>query len=424
VNVVVCGLGYVGTVTASCLLKEGHRIVGIDVNEAKAAAIAEGRSPVYEPTVPELLARGHKEGRLSGDTKLSGHLMDADLAFVCVGTPGQRTGALDLSQVLGVARELGAALRERAGSRAPLICVFRSTMPPGTMETAVIPMMVKAAGEDPGRRFEVAYNPEFLRESTAVADYFEPSRIVIGERQPGATNRLWGIYDSINAPVFEVSFRTAEMVKFVDNSFHALKIAFANEIGRAALGLGIDAQRLMQIFVADTKLNISSAYLRPGGPFGGSCLPKDVQALSAYMHQLGLAAPVIESIMASNIAHKGYLTKRVVDALPGGGRILQLGLTFKSGTDDLRESPLVDLAEQLLGKGYRLEIYEPDLREQELVGQNLRYVQYHLPHLSRLLIEDVAESARRADLIVVGKLMPGVLDRFDPASRIVDVQRL
>jgi GDP-mannose 6-dehydrogenase len=399
-------------------------VVGIDINDAKAAALAAGRSPVYEAMVPELLARGHQEGRLSGDTKLSGHLADADLAFVCVGTPGQPTWTLDLSQELGVTQELGAALRERAADRAPIVYVFRSTMPPGTMETTVIPTIVETAGEEPGQRFEIAYNPEFLRESTAVADYFEPSRIVIGERRPGATNRLCGIYDGINAPVFEVPFRTAEMVKFADNSFHALKIAFANEIGRTALGLGIDAQRLMQIFIADSKLNISSAYLRPGGPFGGSCLPKDVQALSAHMRQLGVAAPLIDSIMASNAAHKGYLAKRVIDALPGGGHILQLGLTFKSGTDDLRESPLVDLAEQLLGKGYRLEIYEPDLREQELVGQNLRYVQQHLPHLSRLLVQDVAASARRADLVVVGKFMPGVLDRLDRAPRIVDVQRL
>ena len=422
-RVAICGLGYVGATTAACLLKMGHAVVGVDVNAAKTALFAAGRSPVSEPGVEALLAEGLAAGRLAATVSVDEALRETDIVIVCVGTPSRPNGELDLSAVLSVARGLGEALRARnALDRRPLI-VVRSTLPPGSMDDHFVPAIAAAAGEPPGERYEVAYNPEFLRESTAVADFFAPSRIVIGERAPGTGDGAAALYDGIEAPRFVVAYRLAEMIKLVDNTFHAMKVAFANEVGRIATGAGVDPSILAALFVADTKLNISPKYLLPGGAFGGSCLPKDVRAMSALASRAGIDAPIISRILASNAAHKQFLAERVLRAADNGARLLLVGLSFKSGSDDLRESPLIDLAEHLIGKGFELKVFDPDLLDRTLVGANLAYVRQHLPHLSRVLVDSI-DGAGDVDLVVIGKSLPQLAGMLDPAVPTIDVNAL
>ena len=340
-----------------------------------------------------------------------------------VGIGHWQSGGLDLSQILAVTLELGeavAALPERADQ---LVIVIRSTVPPGTLEETIIPALIEAAGAPPGGRYEIAFNPEFLRESSAIEDYYAPAKIVIGEREPGITDRLRRIYDSIDAPLFELPFAAAEMIKLTDNAFHALKVAFGNEVGRLALDLGVDPQPVMDAFLADRKLNISPSYLRPGGAFGGSCLPKDVRAINALAGARGVDVPVLGAALTSNAAHKSFLAQRVMARLAPGDTVLLLGLSFKSATDDMRESPLVDLAETLIGKGYDLKIYDPDLKGRTIIGANLRYIEERLPHLSRLLVEDVADVPQPA-LVVLGKPMADVEAALDETLPLIDLVRL
>ena len=300
------------------------------------------------------------------------------------------------------------AIRHRPPECRPLLCIFRSTMLPGTMETVVMPKLAAAAGEPAGQRYEPVYNPEFMRESTAIADYFHPAKIVVGERFPGAAQELYGIYDGIDAPVFNVPFAVAEMVKYVDNYFHALKVSFANEIGRLALAATVNPQEVIRIFLSDTKLNVSPYYLRPGNAFGGSCLPKDVRALGAFGRKQGVDVPLLQSVIASNNAHKSFIARLVLAHAPKGARILQMGLTFKPDTDDLRESPLVELAVALLDQGYDLSLFEPDLKPEQLVGANLAFARAQLARLPEVLVTDFSRAAERADLIILGKAMPGL----------------
>jgi len=421
-KVIICGLGYVGVTAAACLIKDGHHVVGVDVNEVKVADVGAGRSPVSEPGVGQLLAQGVSEDRLETATSAADHLATSDIVLICVGTPSDASGNLELGYIMAVTQEIGETLAAMPiREEAPLI-VFRSTMPPGTMENKIIPTLTELAGA-PGERYEIAFNPEFLRESTAIEDYYAPAKIVIGEREPGISQELRGLYAGIDAPIFEMPFTAAEMVKLTDNSFHALKVAFGNEIGRLALDLSVDPQHVIDAFLADTRLNISPAYFRPGGPFGGSCLPKDLRAVNALASSRGIQIPVIASALPSNAAHKTFLAERVMSEAAPGTTILLLGLSFKSDTDDLRESPLIDLAETLLGKGYDLRIYDPDLKGRTLVGANLRFVEEHLPHLSRLLVEDVSDVVDPA-LVVIGKPMKAVTETLDPAIPVINLALL
>jgi GDP-mannose 6-dehydrogenase len=407
-KIVVCGLGYVGVTVAACMLRKGATVVGVDVNSQKVEIANAGRSPVKEPGIHEAFARARAENRLTAATTLGSALVDADVVVACVGTPSRGDGSLELSHVSSVSQEIGAAVRHRSPKCQPLLCVFRSTMLPGTMETVVLPKLSAAAGEPAGQRYEPVYNPEFMRESTAIADYFHPPKIVVGERFPGAAQELYGIYDGIDAPIFKVPFAVAEMVKYVDNYFHALKVSFANEIARLALTAAVDPQDVTRIFLSDTKLNISPYYLRPGNAFGGSCLPKDVRALCAFGRKHGVDVPLLQSVIASNTAHKSFIARLVLAHAPKGARILQLGLTFKPDTDDLRESPLVELAATLIEEGYDLSLFEPDLKAEQLTGANLAFARANLTRLSELLVTDFQHAAARADLIVLGKAMPGI----------------
>lgn len=422
-KIVICGLGYVGATVAACLLRDGHHIAGIDPDQRKVADVAAGRAPVSEPGVGALLAAGRAAGRLCAATALGDSLAGADLVFICVGTPSLATGALDLTQIRAVAHELGTAIAALPAEAPPPLVVLRSTVPPGTMDGVVVPALAEAAGSAPGERYEVAFNPEFLREASAIADYDAPAKIVIGEREPGVTRRLRGIYERIDAPVFELPFAAAEMVKFTDNAFHALKVAFGNEIGRLALALDVDPQTVMDPFLADSRLNISPRYLRPGGPFGGSCLPKDLRAVNALAASLGAEVPVLSAALRSNAAHKAFLADRVMAGLRPGATVLLLGLTFKAGTDDLRESPLVDLAETLIGKGFDLKIHDPDLTGRVLIGANRRFIDERLPHLSCLLVDDI-DAVQHPDLIVLGKRLAAVEQRLDCAIPRIDLVTL
>lgn len=405
-HIAIMGLGYVGTTTAACLLQDGHHVYGIDINPEKARAIALGRSPVVEPRVEELLQAGLAAGRLASGPSLEPWLDRLDLILVCVGTPSRADGKLEMVHLLEVTRQLGRQLRARQTGD-PLLLVFRSTMAPGTMERLVLPTLEAAVGEAPGERYEVAFNPEFLRESTAVEDYFAPPKIVIGERFSGATRQLKGIYDGLDAPVFEVGFAEAEMVKFVDNCFHALKVAFANEIGRIAIAKGIDPQRVADMFLADTKLNVSPAYLRPGGPFGGSCLPKDLGAMLAMAREAGVQVPVLGGTRESNEVHGAWLVQAVQAKVPPPGPVLLMGLSFKAGTDDLRNSPLLALAEALLDAGYDLRVFDPDLDPDRLVGVNFALAAEHQEVLRQRLTRDLKAAAEGARLVVIGKSLPG-----------------
>lgn len=420
----ILGLGYVGTATAACLARDGHRVVGVDINPEKVAAVARGRSPVVEPGVEALLAAAVRAGRLSATTDITPELDHLDMAMVCVGTPSRMDGKLDLSHLLEVTRQLGRGLRGRLADRGPLLLVYRSTVPPGTMERLVLPALERAAGEAPGRRYEVAFNPEFLRESTAIRDYDRPPKVVIGERARGVTKRLLGIYDHLDAPFFEVPFAVAEMVKFVDNSFHALKVAFANEIGRLCIARGIDPQAVTDIFLADTRLNISPAYLRPGGPFGGSCLPKDLSAMLALARDAGLAVPVLAGTKESNALHLSWIAARIRDRAPLPGPVMLVGLSFKAGTDDLRHSPLLELAEMLLEAGYELRVHDPDLDPDRLVGVNFALALEHQQILRERLAQDLAEAARGVRLVVLGKRIAEVDRQLPPDLPVFDITRL
>jgi GDP-mannose 6-dehydrogenase len=347
---------------------------------------------------------------------------DAELVFVCVGTPASSDGSLDLSSLKRAARELGNAVRARSPELAPILLVFRSSMLPGSMESFVLPEIAEAAGAPAGVGYEVVYHPEFIREGSAVADYLAPARIVIGERQQGSAAALLTLYQQIDAPIFMTSLAVAELVKFADNSFHALKICFANEIGRFAIRAGISPADIFSIFTADTKLNLSASYLRPGGAFGGPCLLKDVGALAAGMRDAGIDAPVIDGMIESNSLHADFIIEEIGRRAPPGCRMLLVGLSFKAGTDDIRDSPLVRLAEYLLDRGHDLAIYDPDILDDMSIGAPARAFAELPSRLSSVVLRTPPSGSW--DLIVLGKNHLDTEQLFGPAANILNLHRL
>lgn len=395
-HIAVFGLGYVGLTTAACLVRQGYSVVGFDPNDEKCRQVNEGRSPVFEPGLGDLIEWGAREGRLKAAPHPTHALLDnCDLAMVCVGTPSSATGAHNMSFITQVARQIAQICENRTR---PLTVAFRSTIPPGTMERVVAPFFDSAIGT--GGVVELAYNPEFLRESSAIDDYFHPPKIVVGtaDGRPSAT--MAQLYAGIDAPTFITGFREAELTKFVDNSFHALKVVFANEIGRVCASLGVDASKVHDIFVSDTKLNISPRYFRPGGAFGGSCLPKDVRALSHLAAEAGVATPMIDNLIPSNEAHKDFLLERAVAKLAPGAKILVVGLAFKANSDDLRESPHVDMTRKLLQRGFEMTVYDPAIDPASLLGANLGYAFTHLPVIRTLLVTREQAEADAYDLVI------------------------
>lgn len=389
-RIAIFGLGYVGLTAAGCLTKLQHEVVGIDVSETKVKELNAGRAPIAEPGLDILIAEAVAAGRLRAYTEISDRLDTCDLAIVCVGTPSAPDGSHNMGYIAEVSRQIARSLGKPRST--PLTVVYRSTIRPGTIEELVLPIF-NSVLKTPDVFVELVYNPEFLRESIAIKDFFAPPKIVIGTADGNPSVMMEKLNSGIHAPTFYTRFREAEFTKFVDNTFHALKVSFANEIGRVCLQLGISATKVHEIFVSDTKLNVSPYYLRPGGAFGGSCLPKDVRALQYIASDIGITIPVIDNVIRSNEAHKHYLFLHATEGLPKGATVLMVGLAFKADSDDLRESPNLDLARKLLQAGYKLSIWDDTLEPAKLVGQNLGYGFTHLPGMETLLVSrDEAES--------------------------------
>jgi GDP-mannose 6-dehydrogenase len=421
-DIAIFGLGYVGAVSAACLSRAGHRVVGVDSNTAKTELINAGRSPVVERGVDEMIAQAVAEGRLHATSDHRAAIRDSELAIVCVGTPSRGNGDLDLTYVTRVCRDIAAVLRDKAAFTA---IIMRSTVLPGTLRDTVIPTLESGSGKKAGRDFGVGFFPEFLRESTAVDDFYNPPKIVIAASDDRTGTMLEALNADFDVPVTRAEFEVAEMVKYADNAWHALKVAFANEIGSISKALRIDGGAVMDIFCQDTKLNISSKYLRPGFAFGGSCLPKDVRALTYKSRTLDLELPLLNSIMASNRSHVERALQMVLDL--NERNVGVLGLSFKAGTDDLRESPVVELVERLLGKGHEIRIFDRNVNLSRLVGANRAYVYEHLPHIAKLMVDDVDQVVNHGGAIVIGnrdRYFSEVVGRLNMAERVVDLVRL
>ncbi|MCV9920348.1 MULTISPECIES: nucleotide sugar dehydrogenase [Pseudomonas] len=396
-NISIFGLGYVGAVCAGCLSSRGHHVLGVDISQAKIDLINQGKSPIVEPGLEQLLLDGVRNGRLRGTTDVQAAILASDLSLLCVGTPSKKNGDLDLVYMEAVCREIGTALRDK-GSRHTV--VVRSTVLPGTVKNVVIPILEKSSGKKAGVDFGVAVNPEFLRESTAIQDYDFPAMTVIGELDSQSGDLLASLYEGLDAPVIRKSIEVAEMIKYTCNVWHATKVSFANEIGNIAKASGVDGREVMDVVCQDYKLNLSRYYLRPGFAFGGSCLPKDVRALTYRAGQLDVEHPLLASIMASN-RNQVDIAFDLIER-QGKRKIALLGLAFKAGSDDLRESPLVTLAEQLIGKGYELRIYDANVEYARVFGANREYIEAVIPHVSSLLHSDLEQVIDEAEVIVLG----------------------
>ena len=391
------GMGYVGVVSGACLLRDGHEIVGVDPVAAKVADLAQGRSPIQEPGVAKLLSKGHRAGRLKATTEAHEALTNCRMAWICVGTPSEPDGGINLSAVENVIGQIAAVLRN---SKARPLIVLRSTCLPGTTTDIVIPLLERESGLTVGKDIHLVYHPEFLREGSAVEDFDKPPKIIIGEAHPGAGDLLLEIYEKYDAPLFRMGLNEAEMVKYSDNLLHALKITFANEVAAIARSAGVDARRVADVYCADIKSNISPRYLRPGFAFGGSCLPKDLRAILRYASLKSLQLPMLKSVLQSNESQINELVRRILKYQPG--TVGMVGLAFKPNTDDMRESPFVKVAKALLGEGIQLRIYDPVVQPERLIGSNKQQVQKTLRHLEKLLVSSL-EEFMETDLIIINQ---------------------
>lgn len=419
-NIAVFGMGYVGCVSAACLASRGNSVIGVDVNPDKIAMVNEGRTPVVEERIGDLIAEQVQAGRLRATVDHREAIAQTDVALVCVGTPSAPSGALSTRYLEEVAAQIGEALTDRSTR---YTVVLRSTMLPGTSEEVIAPLIEKASGLTVGEGFGLAYNPEFLREGTSVKDFFDPPKTVIGQSDPASGDVVAELYEGLPGPVYRTDIRVAEMVKYCDNSFHALKVGFANEVGRICKALKLDSHAVMDIFTSDRKLNISPAYLKPGYAFGGSCLPKDLRAITYAARHADVPVPILENIIPSNTLH----IDRAFDAVAHSGarKVGMFGLSFKKGTDDLRESPLVELAERLVGRGFDLKIYDDNVSLSTLMGANRAYVDSRIPHLNALMATDAAEVAAHGEVLVVGNANDDVVAAIAqaPEARIIDLVR-
>ena len=418
----IFGLGYVGCVSAACFAARGHEVIGVDSNQLKVDIINEGRSPIVERGVEELLQTAVQDGRLRAVTDGHAAVLDSDVSLVCVGTPCNPNGSLDLSYVKRVCQQIGAALETKPRYH---VVAIRSTMLPGTIEQTVIPTLEVYSGKRVGRDFGVAINPEFLREGTSVEDFANPPFTLIGSDIEDTIEPLRKLYAHLDAPLIVMGCKEAEMVKYTCNAFHALKVTFANEIGNLCKSLGIDSHQVMEAFCQDTKLNLSPYYLKPGFAFGGSCLPKDLRAITYKAKEVDVEVPLLSSILVSN--HQQV--KRAVDAVLQTGRksVGVLGLSFKSGTDDLRESPMVTLIETLIGKGLKLLIYDRDVELARLCGANKQYIEREIPHVSSLMRPSIDEVIDNSEVVIIGKKEAEfrvLADKLNNGRVIIDLVRL
>lgn len=396
-NISIFGLGYVGAVSLACLARDGHGVVGVDVDPAKLSLIAAGKTPVVEEGMIELMAKVVASGRVSVTADASRALRDTELSLICVGTPSAANGSQDLSAILNLAEHLGTALRT---VDRPHVFVFRSTLVPGTVEDVLRPIIERASGKTEGKDFFVCFQPEFLREGSSIRDYDRPPFTIVGANGDYPVARLKQLFGHLPCDFHVTAVRSAEMVKYCCNNFHALKITFANETARLCEALGVDPFQVMDLVCRDTQLNISTAYLKPGFSFGGSCLPKDLRATMHLAKERDIEMPMHGGILPSNRAHTDLALSKILET--GKRRIGMVGLAFKTGTDDLRESPLVLLAEQLLGKGLALQVYDPDVHLSTLLGANRKFIENHLPHIGALVQEDLAPIVEGCDVLVLG----------------------
>jgi GDP-mannose 6-dehydrogenase len=421
-KVSVFGLGYVGSVSAASFAADGHTVVGVDVNPDKVASLNEGRSPIVENGLDELIRAGAANGSLRATTSTEEAVHATDLSLLCVGTPSRKNGSLDLTYLERVSEQIGNALKQKDGYH---VVVVRSTVLPGTTHDVVIPTLERASGKQYGTGFGVTVNPEFLREGTAIQDFRQPPLTLVGHNYKSDAAPTEALYSKVDAPLVNTSIRTAEMIKYASNTWHALKVCFANEIGNLCKRVDIDSHEVMDIFCRDEKLNLSSYYMKPGFAFGGSCLPKDVRALQYRAKEVDLDMPVIKAILGSNQLQIQHALEQVMES--GKKRVGLLGFSFKAGTDDLRESPIVILAEALLGKGYDLRIYDRNVSIARLVGANKEYINTQIPHLSSLLCETIDEVLEHSEVIVVGNAAPEFADalkRTRADQTIVDLVRV
>ncbi len=421
-KIAVFGLGYVGCVSAACFCDLGHEVWGIDIDPGKVDYIRRGQSPIIERDLDTLIHKYVQWGRLHACDLADEAIAQTELSLVCVGTPSLNTGAPNVEFVKRVSEEIGRAIRKVSHHHT---VVIRSTLLPGTTRKELLPRLEEYSGSREGDRFSLAYNPEFLREGSAIKDFYDPPKTVVGACREEAARTAGAIYENIKAPLFYTTIEEAEIIKFADNVFHAVKIVFANEIGAVAKPLGIDSHRVMEIFTSDVKLNLSPYYLKPGFAFGGSCLPKDVRALAWCAQHMNVKVPMIHAVMESNREHV-HRAFREISAF-GKKTIGVLGLAFKSETDDLRESPTVELVETLLGKGYQIKIYDRNVSLARLIGSNKAYIEKTIPHLAELLVREIDEVMQHGELIVVAnpeREFVEALQRARPEQVIYDLVRI
>lgn len=418
----IFGIGYVGCVSAACFAHAGHDVIGVDVNPTKVDIINSGKSPIVEPQMNELIHDVVKAGKLRATTNSLEAVQASDISLVCVGTPSKSNGSLDLGHVARVCEEIGAALATKDTHHT---VVIRSTMLPGSIESVAQPALEKTSRKKAGKDFGVCVNPEFLREGTSVKDFYAPPFTLIGADDPQTASTISELYSNIDAPVFNTTIKTAEMVKYVCNCFHALKVSFANEIGNICKALELDSHEVMKVFCADTKLNLSPYYLKPGFAFGGSCLPKDLRAISYKAKELDVEVPVLSAITATNKLQVEKALDMVLNT--GNKQVGVLGFSFKAGTDDLRESPMVTLIETLLGKGIELVIYDRDVSLARLFGSNKAYIEEEIPHIAKLMRGTIDEVLQSANTIVIGNRSEEfrqIESRLRPDQTVIDLVRL
>lgn len=423
-KVAILGLGYVGTVCGACLADLGHQIQGADLSEAKVTLLSQGRSPIVEPGLDDLVARGVASGRLQATQSTQEAIEFASVIMICVGTPSRPNGALSVDAVLSVASDIGKALRIRASKDTYPVVVVRSTVVPGTL-ARVSEIVADTSGLKPGDDFGVASNPEFLREGSAIQDFKTPPYTLVGTEDDRAEAILRELYAPLQADFIRTATGPAELLKFLNNSWHALKVAFANEVGATCKALGVDSHQVMDLFCRDTRLNVSKAYLRPGFAYGGSCLPKDLAALNHLARIAEVSTPILAAVAPSNRDH----INRAVELIQslGSKSLGILGLSFKSGTDDLRESPTVDIVQTLLGRGYRISIYDANVNLSRLIGANKSYIEQQISHINELLRPSMDEVVENSDILVVANGSPEFRDlagRLRPGQHLVDLVRL